>query len=216
MKISLYVSLISISLALLTSLTVYFKPLSNKYLNLFPIYLLIATILAGIICFLALRGRSNIILYNIFTILEFCFYFFVLSRIVVNKKMKRFIFFILLLYPFLAVFNTFLNHSVSVFQTRSYSLGCLLIVAFCVYYFYELFQLPYAIDLLREPAFWICSGLLFYFSCSFPLFGFLNSLKKPPQYIVVHLDIILNLLDVFLYSSFIIAFLCRIKIRKSM
>ncbi len=216
MKISLYVSFIFISIAFLTSLTVYFKPPSNKYLNLFPVYLLTTTILGGIIGFLALQNRSNVILYNIFTILEFCFYFFVLSRIVVNKKMKRFIFFILVLYPFIAVTNIFLNHSVAVFQTKSYSLGCLLIVAFCIYYYYELFQLPFAIDLLREPAFWICSGLLFYFSCSFPLFGFLNSLKSPSLYIVFHLDIILNLLDVFLYSSFIIAFLCRIKIRKSM
>ncbi len=50
---------------------------------------------------------------------------------------------------------------VNVFPPTTYSLGCLLIVGICIYYFYELFHLPSSVNLLREPAFWICTGLLF-------------------------------------------------------
>jgi hypothetical protein len=41
-------------------------------------------------------------------------------------------------------------------------------------------------------------------------------LKTPSNIIIKNISSISNLLDVCLYSSFTIAFLCRIKIRKSM
>jgi len=214
MAVSLYLSYISIAFSLLASFTVYSRPQAYSYLKAFPIFLLIIAILGGVIGYLSLYGKSNIILYNIFSIFAFCFYFFVLSQIIVNKKLKKLIFFIMFLYPVLAFLNTVIIQKITVFHSRSYSVGCLLIVAFCIYYFYELFQLPRAINLLKETSFWICSGLLFYYACSFPLFGFINSLKNPSDMIITHLGIIINLLDVFLYSSFTIAFLCRIKIRK--
>jgi hypothetical protein len=204
----------SIALALIASFTVYFRPQAHSYLKAFPVFLVIIAILGGVIGYLSVHAKSNIILFNVFSIFAFCFYFFVLSQIIVNKKLKKLILFIMFLYPVFAFLNTVIIQKITVFHTRSYSIGCLLIVAFCIYYFYELFQLPRAINLLKETSFWICSGLLFYYACSFPLFGFINSLKNPSLIIITHLDVILNLLDVFLYSSFTIAFLCRIKIRK--
>jgi|SRR5579862_1567816 len=214
MVVSLCLSYISIAIALLASFTVYFRPQAHSYLRIFPIFLSIIAILGGIIGYLSVYGINNIILFNVFSIFAFCFYFFVLSQIIVNTKIKKLIFFIMFLYPVLAFVNTIIIQKITVFHTRSYSIGCLLIVAFCIYYFYELFHLPRAINLLKETSFWICSGLLFYYACSFPLFGFINSLKNPSNMIKIHLGIIFNLLDVFLYSSFTIAFLCRIKIRK--
>ena len=118
-------------------------------------------------------------------------------------------------YPVIAFLNFFLIQKVAVFNTMTYSLGCLLIVTFCIYYFFELFQLPHSIILSKEPNFWICSGLLFYFSCTFPVFGLLNFFSAPSKTIVQTVTIISNLLDVLLYSSFTIAFLCRIKIKRS-
>jgi hypothetical protein len=98
----------------------------------------------------------------------------------------------------------------------TYSLGCLLIVAFCIYYFWELFQQSHSITLSREPAFWICSGLLFYYACTFPIYGLTNLLERLPKVIIKNLLLIFDLLNIFLYLSFTIAFLCRVKPRKSM
>ena len=44
------------------------------------------------------------------------------------------------LYPVLSLMNIFLVQHSSEFQTMTYSLGCLLIVVCCIYYFWELFQ----------------------------------------------------------------------------
>jgi hypothetical protein len=97
----------------------------------------------------------------------------------------------------------------------TYALGCLLIAVICIYYFFELFQMSHSINLIRQPAFWICSGLLFFYCCSFPLYGLLNFLKKVPDFIRESIGVIILLLNVFLYSSFTIAFLCRIRGRNS-
>jgi hypothetical protein len=54
---------------------------------------------------------------------------------------------------------------------------------------------------------------LFYYTCSFPIFGLLNFLSSNP--IGKNIQIIIILLNVFLYSSFTIAFLCRLRVRNS-
>ena len=98
------------------------------------------------------------------------------------------------------------------FHSITYALGCLLIVAICIYYFYELFHYSRLLTLVQEPAFWICSGLLFFYSCSFPLFGLLNFVGDASRVIINNIDNILKLLNVMLYSIFTIAFLCRVRI----
>jgi hypothetical protein len=79
-----------------------------------------------------------------------------------------------------------------------------------------LFQSRYSVSLLRQPPFWICSGLLFYYTCSFPLQSLQNFIHALPNVILQNLLIIFILLNCFLYLSFTIAYLCRLKIRKSM
>jgi hypothetical protein len=216
MTISLYLGLAFLGIALLSSLTLYLRSDNTLYLRLFPVFLIIITAPSIIIGYLYLKGKSNIIAYNFLFTFEFCFYFFVLGRIITNKKMKKLIFFVLLIYPLITACNIFLIQKITVFPTITYSIGCLLIVTFSIYYFSELFQLPNAVNLLRQPAFWICSGLLFYFTCNFFVSGLTNFLKTPSRSIVKNIAIISNLMDVLLYSSFTVAFLCRIKIRKSM
>jgi hypothetical protein len=104
----------------------------------------------------------------------------------------------------------------AVFHTVTYSLGCIIIVALSIYYFFELFQRTSAVNLLRQPAFWICSGLLFYYTCTFPLYGFNNIVTSSlPNPVIQNLFIVFQLLDVLLYLSFTIAFLCRLRVRKS-
>jgi hypothetical protein len=98
----------------------------------------------------------------------------------------------------------------------TYALGCLLTIFCCVYYFWELFQRPSSVNLGRQPAFWICSGLLFYYTCTFPLYGAINMLKLFPRVILSNLLYILVLLNILLYLSFTIAFLCRLRTKRSM
>jgi hypothetical protein len=211
-----YIDIISVGIAILVGLSIYFQPDTDIYLRLFPIFLFLTEVIIYIATYLSAQHENNIILYNFFGSFEFCFYFFVLYRIIQKRLAKKIIFYILCIYPLLALINIFFIQGLTSFQSITYALGCLLIVTICIYYFLELFQLEHSVNLIRQPAFWICSGLLFFYACSFPIFGLANFLRSLPYVILKNLSTIIDLLNIFLYSSFTIAFLCRLRIRKSM
>jgi len=161
------------------------------------------------------KGLNDLMMYNVFNVLEFTFYIWIIREIVQNKESKKVIFYVLLLYPIIDLVNIFFIQGTTHFHTITYALGCLLIVILCIYYFFELFQSPSSVNLLRQPAFWICSGLLFFYCCSFPIFGFSNFLTLLPKVFIRNIRTIIILLNVFLYSMFTLAFLCRFRIMKS-
>jgi len=208
--------IIFIATSFIASLTIYFQRNTPLYLRLFPPFLLVTIMVEIIGEYLRAHTGTNVKLYNPFLVFEFVFYFFMLRQIIRNKIIKQIILHLLWLYPLMALFNIYFIQKITIFNSMTYSFGCLLMVAICIYYFFELFQHPYSGSLFREPAFWICSGLLFFYSCSFPIFSLLNFLNNASNIIIRNLGTILNLMNDLLYLSFTIAFLCRIKARKSM
>ncbi len=209
----LYIYFIGISF--LFSLTVYLSRRQTPlYLLLFPPFLLLTLTVEIIGASLSHRQQPNVWLYNFFTVFEFCFYLLLVSFIISNHKMKRILRYTLLLYAAAASYNIIFIQRIGAFHTFTYSIGCLLIVAACVYYFFELFKMPQAIKLTNTPAFWICSGLLFFYCCGFPLFGMFNFLRGISNLIIKNFYAIIIILNIFLYSLFTIAFLCRLKTRK--
>lgn len=204
-----------ILISFLASLSVYFTSKNDYfYLKLFPPFLLITIVVESLGTYLASIEKSNLGIYNFFTVFEFCFYLWVISLIVTNKHVKKIARVTALLYLVVAVINIILIQKMKAFHSVTYALGCLLIVAFCIYYFFELFKLPKSVKLKNNPAFWICSGLLFFYCCGFPLFGMANFLSGISKLIIRNFRSIIIILNVFLYSLFTIAFLCRIKTRK--
>jgi len=209
----LYVYFIAISF--LTSLSVYFISKDAPfYLKMFPPFLLATLVVESLGTYLSSIGKQNVWLYNFFTVIEFCFYLEVISLIISNRKMKKIIRVILVVYALASSINIIFLQQIMVFHTFTYAIGCLLIVAVCVYYFYELFKVPKAIKLWNNPAFWICSGLLFFYCCGFPLYGFANFISGISKLIISNFHSIIIILNIFLYSLFTIAFLCQFKTRK--
>jgi hypothetical protein len=197
------------------SLSVYFT-LKNDYfyLKLFPPFLLATVLVESVGNYLGSTGKSNTSIYNFFTVFEFCFYLWVISLIVNSKQVLKIARVTAILYLLVAVINIIFIQKMKFFHSVTYAFGCLLIVAFCIYYFFELFKLPKSVKLKNNPAFWICSGLLFFYCCGFPLFGLTNFLSGISKLIINNFHSIIIILNIFLYSLFTIAFLCRIKIRK--
>ena len=197
----------------LASLTLFFQASIPKYLKTFSFFLLITVGVEFANMLLVKTEKVSVLLYNIFTTFEIVFYLFIISCCIYNLKIRKVIWWIIAIYPVLVFINrTFFQ--IKTFHTSTYSLGCLFIVAACVYYFLELFQSTRSVNLLQEPAFWICSGLLFFYTCSFPLFGLWNHLHGLPGIILRNLFAILQVLNVLLYSLFSIAFLCRVRLRR--
>lgn len=197
----------------LASLTLFFQKSLSIYLKCFPFFLLLTIIveIIGIVMFR--QGKSNILLYNLFAVLTIDFYLFIIRSLIRSLVFRRVIFVTLIIYPILSVVNIAF-FQIGAFHSITYSLGCLFIVAACIMYFFELFQLKYAINLLKEPAFWICSALLFFFTCTLPFFGMTNFLFRVSPVIIQNLGAIMNIINFLLYSLFTIAFLCRLKLKK--
>ena len=216
MQMSTFGPLIPAAIAFLSSLTIYLRRDRETYLRFFPLFLLIVCTQEAISGYRqSIHILNNLFYYNPYTILVCCFYFLTVYWIIRSKKVKRIILVILFLYPLIAAINILFLQKADSFHSITYSLGGLIIVALCVYYFFELFQAPANASLLRQPSFWICSGLLFYYSCSFPLYGFNNLLASASLTVIKNLIFVFQILDVLLYLSFTIAFLCRLRVRKS-
>lgn len=198
-----------------TSLSVYFFSKSSFfYLKLFPPFLL-ATLIAEIVgSYLSALRKPNVAIYNFFTVFEFCFYLYVISLIISNRKMKNTLLIVIALYSLTAVMNIVFFQGMGSFHTVTYAFGCLLIVGACMYYFFELFKFPNSIDLKTNPAFWICSGLLFFYCCGFPLFGFTNLIAGISKLIMRNLYRLIIILNIFLYTLFAVGFICQLKVKK--
>jgi hypothetical protein len=213
MQYSIYFTLVIISF--LTSLTAYFQKGSPRYLRLFPIFLLVTIVVEIFSTWLAFHKKSTISLYNFFTSFEFLFYMYVVRENIRSLRVKRVLFYAIWLYILIVVVNFLFIQKISAFNSFTYASGCLLIAVICIYYFFELFQSTTSVNLVRQPAFWICAGLIFFYACSFPVYALLNFLKEAPTIIKKNFGVILLLLNVLLYSSFTIAFLCRLRVRNS-
>jgi hypothetical protein len=185
------------------------------YQKLFPFYLAITLTIESLAVSLWSNSENNIELYNYFGVFEFLFYFFVLHQVILSIKMKRFVAAVIFVYPLLFAINKIFFQTTG-FHSITYSLGCLLVASICIFYFFELFQNHQSVNLTKEPAFWICTGILFFYCCTFPYFGLANFMHNFPAIIMNNFAALLNLMNSLLYSLFTIAFLCRIKIRKSM
>lgn len=208
---------VSIIVSFAASLSIYVQREGDRYLRIFSPFLFITLLIEGSISLGWVKGNNvNNAIYNFFTVLEFTVYLFTLSEIIKNKRVKQIIRIFIYVYIPLALGNIIFIQKIYGFPLLTYALGCLVIVTVCIYYFFELFQAPKSVTLTRQPAFWICSGLLFFYCCSFPLFGPINLVRALPPFIVKNFLAIINILNVLLYSSFTIAFLCRLRTRKSM
>jgi len=202
-----------IAFSLFVSFSLYKQNGSHFYLKFFNPFLLISIIVEIYALYLWNNGKDNYKVYSYFTVFEFCFYLFILSNIIATIKIKRIIIFSLVVYLLISLININLIQK-DTFHSVTYSLGCLLIVIFCIYYFFELFRSPIAVKLTGEPPFWICSGLLFYYCCSLPLYGGINFLYQLPKFLLYNMQNIVNVMNILLYSLFTIAFLCRLRIPK--
>jgi len=197
-----------LTVSFVASLTVFYKPDPiDSFLKYFPPFLMTTLLVEVLGAWLNRTGRDNLLLYNFFTSFEFSLYLWIISLIIINRTAKKVMRIAMVVYFLIAIINILFLQK-KVFHTVTYAFGCLVIAVVCIYYFLELFRLPRSVRLSSSPAFWICSGLLFFYICGFPLFGLFNYWSGISKLVVKNFGEILTILNVFLYSLFTLAFLC--------
>lgn len=146
------------------------------------------------------------------------FHFSFLSLFIINLLKKNirkllkivFVFFlVLIIYGILKSDITEPMHQV--FAVSSFGL-----TTFCLFYFYELFNLTPSFNLLEEPSFWIISGIFFAMSLSIPISVFLPYIKANLQkpYFIIFAEIIM-FCYIIMHMFFIIGFICTVSKRKA-
>lgn len=200
----------------LASLTIFIQRPYQPYLLYFCIFLFVNCIFDIATNMSAMSAVNNVFFNNLSQMVVMGFHLYLMREILHRQKAKRTFLYFLFAYLLLSLLNLFLVQKTAVFNSITVSFGSLFIVSACIYYFWELFQQRTFVNLIRQPAFWIASGMLFYYAVSFPLQSLLNFITDLSGTTLVNLFIIFILLNIFLYLSFTIAFLCRLKIRKSM
>lgn len=202
-----------IALSMIVGFATLMKNRKASYLRVFPFFLLLALTTELWAFHLGQKNIPNIAFYNIFSVVAFVFYIYVLYYVIISATAKRIILVVMIGYAVLSLSNILFIQKIDTFHTITYSLGCFILIVISIYYFYELFQVPRSIDLKREPAFWIVSGLLFFYSCTLPILGIMNYM---PNAIAFNLEPIIMVLNILLYSLFTIAFLCRRKLKSTL
>jgi hypothetical protein len=131
-------------------------------------------------------------------------------------------FYIIVIYAIFASANLLFFQHNDLFNPINFTIGTVITVIFCIYYFFELFRRTEAQSLTRLPSFWIVSGILFNVVLIFPIFAlvsFMNQLSKTNRntsmIIFNNIVAIFNIISVLTYILYSIGFLCRIRTSKS-
>lgn len=208
-------SVYAMGLSFLTSFFFFIKQPKPNKLVFFSLFLLLTLIIEFTANYLSAKNISNTPLYNIFTSLEFIFYIYTIRLFIQRSLAKKIFVYAMAAYGLAALINIFFIQGIMVFHSITYAAGCLVVVFCCTYYFFETLLRPTPVILVRMPDFWICSGLLFYYAVSFPIYGFVNFIYSLPHALLRNFNLFIQILNIILYTMFSIAFLCRFRVTKS-
>jgi len=157
--------------------------------------------------------NQNYWLYNIFTAIEFIFYTFLFAENFKLPILKKAAYLFMPLLVCFSIINSRFLQGPDHFHTYTLLFGSFFMVFFCCCYFYE-WVLPEQItlNLVKQPFFWICVGLLLFYLGSViinALYEYLRSSDMDKEGRRIY-GLINRSLNVILYSSFIISFrICR-------
>jgi hypothetical protein len=198
----------------LTSLTVYFQKDTPPWLKYFPPFILITVIVEMAGQKIGSTGINNVWLYNSYSTLEIPFYLLVLRANVKTKTVKILIAYSAGLYLIVQIMD-FILLKIYEIHYLIYNFGAILVVIFCVYYFYRLSRSDKASGSKYDPMFWICTGMTIYYTGSLPIWVLYGNIEKVPFLVVVKAMQIHVYLNLAFYSMFIIGFLCRFSLRRT-
>ncbi|MCF6403801.1 hypothetical protein L3C95_12995 [Chitinophaga filiformis] len=185
-----------------------------RYLNTFIIYILVTIAIEMMAWWYNIHNKHNLIFYNFYGIINFTYLIFLLRSFMANKRMINVMGVLLIIYPLLALINLVFIQKLDTFNTYTFLSGCIIVVTASICYFYERIKYPGPHSLLHEPAFWVSTGLLFFYTCSPPLTGVLNAISLMPFYNYKTLYIINLMVNIILYLLFSISFICNLIFRR--
>ena len=201
-------------IALITAIFCYKDLKATKMVFFIPFLLLTVFVeFIGYLSVIYAVKDKNYWIYNIFTTVEFIFYAYLFVQYFKLPILKKVASYFIPLVIVFSITNYIFLQGTEHFHTYTLLFGSFFLVLFCCCYFYE-WVLPEQINqnLLKQPFFWVCVGLLLFYLGSViinALYEYLRSSDMIEE--GKHIYVLINRsLNVVLYSSFSISFiLCR-------
>jgi hypothetical protein len=160
------------------------------------------------------KGKTNIPWYNVVMLVEFLVYAWYYLCILNNKTLHKIILGYLISLPvcwFLLSFRIFHLDNWNYYVDIA---GSIFTVCLSGALYYQLLTAPELVRLSKSPEFWIATALIVYYSGSLPFTSMLDfwTLKVLP--LAQTFVMILQILNIILYTLIGYAFLCRINMKK--
>lgn len=195
--------------------TLYFYKYKDTFLKYFIFILWYTAIneLAARLLVNALHG-NNIILYNVYNIINFTYSILLYRSALSKQKNKR------LMLPLLAIYLVSVAVMCFFFSFRydffiyTYALGALFVIAGIALYFSEILHSDKIIHINKNLLFWISTGWLIFYVASIP-FYLMRQYYVRLSFISISMYLI-YFLNFVLYSTFIIGFIWSGREQKSL
>jgi len=159
--------------------------------------------------------KSNVPLYNVFMLVEFWTYAWFFRTILQNRLLKKLIGYYLVLLPIFWIVVVFFVFGIGHWNSYLSITGSLFTVCMAAAFYYQLFTAPDLIRLTVSAEFWIATALIIFYACNLPYLGMLNFITGEYLSLARNLLMVLQVLNIVMYSLFTLAFLCRIRTMKS-
>lgn len=182
------------------------------YLHTLPFFILFIYIIEKYGEYLINNHKQNVWLYNYSSVLEICYYIWVVSKMYVNKKYFKIAAIINVLIIIISLVNIIFFQGKQGFHTITFGLGSILVILSCIYYYYQLFIFPSTTALYKQMEFWVVTAIMFDFTCGFLIFClnniYYNKISEKIWPIIIDFK---DTISITFYLLFIIAFICKIK-----
>jgi hypothetical protein len=103
----------------------------------------------------------------LYTLLEYSFFAFLISYFIQNKKLKKIIFFISILFFLFQVYFFLKGSKYSKLDSVPIAIETFLIFSFIIFYFRQFFRNNISKNVYEYPSFWLIVGILIYLGSAF-------------------------------------------------
>ncbi|MGZ3837012.1 MAG: hypothetical protein ACXVMS_14285 [Flavisolibacter sp.] len=132
-------------------------------------YFVGCSIIFGISNFMADRGINNMVVYHCFSLFEILIVFQYARSFFRSRKIHRLLMIILAVYSLYWLVNIWVWEPLTVFNSNSASISCLLIFIVCGSFFLSLSARKELLYFQKLPQFWVATAFLIYCAWSIPI-----------------------------------------------
>ncbi len=195
-------------------LSVYtWKKIDRKVIYI-AIVLLLGLITEFIVLFIKTQKADHSVLYHIYLPVEYTLFALFFRTKTAKKKIDRFILYSIPCYIITSIILSVFFYHFKGLPSLNFNIEGFLIIIWSVWLLNSFDEFEET-SIFMKPELWLCMGLIFFYAGTFIFTGYYTYLKKTDEALADTLNgYINNGLNIFLYFTMSISFICSLKIKK--